>query len=563
MAHLVAEPIAFIDTPGRALATDPLPTEAGVRETGDFLLPGLTIRLPVTLEPRASIGAEAGYATIDDYYETIHVRPALLDIGRITASVRREVEVWNAYRGEDRTLQEITVTAGDGIEVSGVDLPFTLGTLESTVFTVDVTPEGPATIGARYDLEFTTPERDPNWQVEGVRIIEWTIPPNWSSPFEETWEFKTEVLESFSGKEQRIALRHRPRRYFGFQPLTSGDRDRTYKRLLSTWQNRTYAMADWPRGVPTNGVPAGGRSVLLHGEIEGLAAGDLLVLRHRDTSQVIEVDEIDGDLVRLNSPVLQAFPAGTMAYRGLTLHADPQLSARRFTSVVGQLSARFREMHVAEPLDVPAAPVLWRDTEVLEKRPNWRENIDLDHHWHFAWLDTNRGAFDYRTPHDAPKDVRRYTFTLRSREEVAALRDVFVRARGRRGELFVPTWDGDLVIRPDTVMADGTTRLPLVEVGEATRMVSERVYRNVCVRLTDGTRLYRHITAGDFDSAGPVLVVDEGWPRNIESHEVLAIHWMPRCRFASDELAIRWITAGVAEASVGFQVLEDIEEGDL
>ncbi|GEK71603.1 MULTISPECIES: hypothetical protein [Halomonas] len=563
MAHVIAADVDFLGL-GVALlaptAPDAVPKVRAAEAPGQA---GPTDNLPVTLEPRASIGATAGHATLDDYYETIHVRPALVDVGRLTSSVSREVEVWSAYRDADRTLEQLDITAGDGINLSGPGLPFTFGPLESTVFTLAVTPEGPATIDARYDLVFSTQERDPHWAVVGTRLIEWTLAPNWQGRVKETYRFKTEVLTAFDGTEQRIALRHRPRREFAFDILADGDRDREMRRLLSTWQNRTYAMADWPRGVGTSGVPTGGQSVLLQAPIEDLEVGGLIVLRHGDRSQALEVQALNGDLVTLNSPVAECFPVGTRAYRGLIVHAEPQLRGQRRTAQVGQLSADFREMHIASALQVPAATTIWRGLEVLTRHPNWRESPGLQPAWAFDWLDADRGAFDYRTPHDAPKDVRRFTFTLASRADVAELRDTFLRAKGQRGELFVPTWDADLELREGALFIDGTTQLPIRTPDDASRMTTERVYRNVCVRLTDGTQLYRHVVAGGFNNEDPVLVVDAPWPRNIEAHEIVAIHWMPRCRFGSDQMTVQWVTSEVAEITLAFQVLEDVEEGDL
>lgn len=560
MANVIAAHTGFLKLDVAALTAEKPKTHGQVRHAFAAPLAPITKNLPVDVKPASTAPGVAAHATISDYYETIHVRPANIDVGRITSSVRREVEVWNAYRKDSRTLEQIDVTAGSGILVDGPDLPRVLGLLESIVFTVDVTPEGPATINARYDLVFSTPEKDPNWRIVGVRIIEWTAPPNWADTFDETWAFKTEILTSFDGSEQRMALRHRPRRTFAFSPLSADGRDRDVKRLLSTWQNRTYAMADWPRGVNTNGISAGGQSLLLWEPIEDLEVGGLLVLRNGDVSQVIEIAEIDGNLITLNSPVLTSMPPMTKAYRGLTVHADPSLSGRRLTSRVGRLSAQFREMHIAQTLAFGPREVTWRGLEAFLTKPNWARDVSLEHNWDVEWLDVGRGAFDYRTPHDAPKDIRKFTYVMRNRDEVRALRDFFFRCKGRRAEVFVPTWDEDLVYPRTDALGSGNAQLVIDDERDVNRMVSEKVYRNICVRLTDGTTILRHVIGGGTGPQGPALVLNAGWPRDIEAHEIVSIHWMPRCRLATDELTIRWLTDGVAEATLAFMTLEDTGE---
>lgn len=547
---------------GADAAAPPLYHLATIWEPGEALPGAVTITLPVSENEIGYVGAVAA-SPLDDIYETIWVVPALLDVGRITASVRREVEVWNAYTVDERTLESVSATADDGITTSGVALPYTFAPLGNAFFTVDVSPNGPATIGANYDLNFSTVERGQGWAVEGVRIIEWTTPPNWADRYEETFAFSTEIITSFNGTEQRLARRHRPRRTLAFTPLVSDTQDREMKRLLSTWQNRTFAMADWPRGVPTNGVPAGGQTVWLLEPNPDLEVGGLLVLRHKQTSQVIEIEAIDNELVTLNSPVLQAFPAGTKAYKGLIVHADASLSGRRLNSRVGRLRAQFREMHVPQKLTPPAAPLTWRGLEAFLTRPNWARDITLESNWEAAWLDSGHGAFDYRVPVDAPADVRKFTYLARDREEVRALREAYHRLKGRRGEVFVPTWDDDLPYVSDLPLIEGAAQLSVADARDSLRMVSERVYRNICVRLVDGTILLRHVTGGSDGPAGPQLVLDEGWPRNIAPEEILTIHWMPKCRLGSDDLTVDWVTDQVAEVSLAFTTLPDIIEGDL
>lgn len=561
MAHVIAASPDFLGLDVALLASDKPKTEGQVRQAMMPPQAPVTQNLPVSLAPGAALGGQAAYATIDDYYETIHVRPARIDVGRITSPVRRQVEVWNAYRAASRTLSSLDATGNEGITLTGAVLPVTLGLLASTVYTLEVTPDGPARVDARYDLAFTTPERDPHFRVLGTRIIEWSIPPDWAEPFEETWAFKTEVITAFDGSEQRLAVRHRPRRTFRFAPTEAGARDRDMRRLLATWQNRTYAMADWPRGVTSSGVAPGGNTVFLGSPLEGLAAGGLLVLRHGDESLIGEVQAVDGLQVTLNAPVVQGLPEGTRAFRGLTVHADASLSGRRLTSHVGRLAAQFREMPVAETLEAPAAAATtWRGLEVFLTRPNWRGEVSLEHEWPVEWLDSGRGAFGFRVTRLAPQDTRRVTFTLRGREEVAALRDFVFRCKGRRGEVYVPTWDEDLVYPLAAPLGAGNAQLAVSDKGDVERMAAEQVYRNICVRLTDGTTLFRHVIDAGEGAQGPILVLDTGWPRNIEPGEIVAIHWMPKSRLATDDLTLRWLTDGVAEATLAFATLPDLGE---
>jgi len=534
--------------------------ERTVQDTAQGVIGSLTSELPVTATPQRQYpGSLPGRSVIDDYYEAIHIRPAFIDVGRLTSTVRRQIEVWSAYREQEQLLERIDVTRGTGIIVTGVQAPYTFKRLQSVIFTVDVTPDGPARIDALYRLIFPNATQTPYWQILGTRIIEWYIPPNWGDSFDETLAFRTEVLVAYDGSEQRIALRNQPRRSFSFTPLQQGEGDRSMKRLLTTWQNRAYAMAYWPKpSTCPAGAPAGAINVQLDAPVEDLVPGGIIVFRLGDDSRILEVSAVDGTQVTLTAPLVQPVLPGTRAFLGLNVHADPSLSSRRLTSRVGSLRAQFRELHSPGRATAPAAPFTWRGKEVFRTKPNWARAINATHHWDFDWVDSGRGTFDFKTPVDMPKDTRQLTFTARSREEVDALKAFFVRCRGRRGEFYMPTWDEDIAF-PRQTLNVGDLRLPVSSAGDADRLSNERVYRNVAVRLTDGTWLYRQAYAGGDSESGPGILLDQGWPRTIYPEEVVGIHWLPRCRLASDDMTVRWLTDEVAEITLAMQVLPDVE----
>lgn len=554
--HVIAQPLSWI-----GLHVSPItPARPKTATVGEAMAPAsgaLAINLPGTVSPDETHAGLRGHSVIDDYYDAIHVRPTELRVGNITARVVRQVEVWNAYFAE-RTIEQLIITGGEGIDLFGPTLPHTLGQLASTLFTVEVTSTGPATVNARYVLEFGPDEGEPGWRVLGQRIIEWSIPPNWRQAYEETLSYRTEVITAHDGDEQRIGLRQAPRRDLAFTPLVDGQAKRTYQRLLSTWQNRVYAMADWARGVGTQGVPAGGQEVPLVEPIPELVVGQLIALRYGERSQVIEVMEIsaNGLAVTLNSPVAESFPAGSRAYPALIVHADASLPSRRLTAGVATASLAFREMH-RQVLPAQGEPdLVWRGREVMLRSPNWAQPLDHDHEYPFEWVDVGRGPFGYRTPQRAPKDVRRLHYLVEGREEVRWFERFFARIRGRRGEFYAPTWDRDLEVSAETLL-EGSFQLPIDDEREIGRPDNDLVYRNVCVRLRDGTVLLRQVVSGEMGQSGPALILAEGWPRNISRDEILVIHYMPRWRSATDSMTVTWVTDGVARITLAFQTLRD------
>ncbi len=173
-------------------------------------------------------------------------------------------------------------------------------------------------------------------------------------------------------------------------------------------------------------------------------------------------------------------------------------------------------------------------------------------------LDSGRGTFEYRAPFDAPKDVRKMTFLLEDRAAVRDIEQFFYRCRGRRGEFYAPTWDIDIVVPPGEFLFEGSVQLRVDTPEEVTRQDTETVYRNLYVRLRDGTTFFRQITSASSGPSGDFLVLDLEWPYTIAAEDIQAIHFMPRWRLASDEITFVWHTDSVAEVTLAPQTLKDV-----
>ncbi|WP_299311278.1 hypothetical protein [uncultured Halomonas sp.] len=107
------------------------------------------------------------HTTLDDFYNRIWVTPRLINVGAITGAVSRNIEVWNAYLTEHRTLTDIDQRNSEGITLLGPDRPVEFAPLQAFIFTAEIGSDGPARIDARFELLFTTPEGEPSFSIVG------------------------------------------------------------------------------------------------------------------------------------------------------------------------------------------------------------------------------------------------------------------------------------------------------------------------------------------------------------------------------------------------------------
>ncbi len=400
-------------------------------------------------------------------------------------------------------------------------------------------------------------------------MFEWVVVLNWVYFVEELYEYLTEVLVSEDGTEQRIALRHLPRQEVVFTPLAAGVQQRVYQRLLAMWQHRAFLMADWARKSPLQSLSPDRRTLHLRDPLPGLEAGGLLTLRVDGSpdrpvwSRTLEIEDValDAQSVTVVSAVDLDMPAGAVAHIAGEYHAAGALGSQRITSNVAVPTMQFRRTWTGGARPEPPAPeATWRGHELILRRPNWAQRVNLAHQHPFDWVDTGRGRFGFRTPVDAATDVRSATVLCGTREDVDYWVGWFHRMRGQRGRFFAPTWTQDVGLPPGEPLLEGGLQLPVDDPGEVNRPDSDPVYRHLYIRLFDGTVLLREVMSGGLGEAGPVLNLDLPWPRDIERSEIVAIHYMPKWRSANDRLTVLWRTDGVAEITLSWQVLRSDDD---
>ncbi len=539
------------------------PRVAGVRRLPeDWVFGDLTVRLPRPPAQGLTLPGVQAATVFDDYYNTIHVNPVQIFLGDISGAVSRSVEVWNSFVDDAKFIDRIDKVNAEGLDATGVSLPFRLGPLRNHHIGVFVSGSGPATIEAYFELGFSNFDDIRYWYVFGKRIVTWDIPPNWSQPYQVTHSFKTEVLVSQDGTEQRLALRNRPRLGYAYTALLHGDRSRDASRLLSTWQNQRFAMPDWAYGVHTRGSVLGGAELSVDEMLPVFAPGELVIVIDNGVAQSFEIEAVDEETstLRFTSPLAQAFSSSAILYPGVRVRSESSIQSPRFTSAVGTMQVRFMLAHISKRLELQDPPKTWRGLELFERKPNWGEQATVDFVFDYDERDSGRGYFDGIASHLSPKSTRKQSFTLYSRDEVEELMQFFYRCKGRRGEFYAPTWDEDIVMNADTLLFAGTSQMTVTDTAMPGRFESDRVYRNIVIRLADGEYLYRRIDYATSLEDGPTIVFTETWPRTIRPSEIVSISWLPRWRLGSDDLTVAWATNEVATITLSMQVLPDMED---
>lgn len=518
---------------------------------------------PVEGYPGSLSGARQS-SFFDDFYNRFYITPDAVDFGIVVGETTTVLNVWNAHLINTALISiDDSSLAFSQVGIISTSLPRETKPLE--IFTVSVTAEtaGPSNIDGTGTFIFD-PTQITNVPVTGNRGRLWPIMPNWSDPVRQTWEFKTEILRSRSGKEQRIARRTTPRKSMEFTAAASEENRRRLARILDKFQYVDQVVPDIPRRVTaTSVVPTGLAAFTVDDVPDWLKADTVVVVVNGADLSLRYVQSVDSgsNTVLFKNVGNMEFPVGSWICFAFIGNLDDRLSTNSLTNSVSSLAFKFSSTPAREDyFDPGAADVVFNNREVFLARPNWGQTPGVDFERLTETVDYDNGTTARFNPVAFGTRITKWGFVNFNYSEAESICKTFLRARGQRGEFYMPTWANDLPPKVALVSGGTILRTNGLEVYEAYK--DSTVFQAIMVLLNDGTKLFRKVssmfTTSDMTGTDTVVQLSTAWPYAINTSDIVMVSWLPCCRFASDLLTIDWLSDDKSQMQIAIRTLEDL-----
>jgi hypothetical protein len=498
----------------------------------------------------------AGDQFVADYYFRTHITPTEVVVGNLLSEQTREIEVWNAHF-VDNELLTINELATDGLLLADVPAPpLVYGPLESRIYTLTISTQGPAIIDGLFTFDFELDDYDPRLHVTGLRILAWWVEPNWSSKFTERWEWLTNIMTSKNDKEQRVKLRGKPRRKFQFSSIIKNHTERRLiENLLFAWQSRVFGVPVWTDVEFLNtSLVAGAMYVPCNTATRDYVPGGLVALLQGFNFEIATIDEVLSDRVTLTSPLASDWSSDTKVAPMRTARMNASQTVVRRTDSVLTLNTNFALD--TEDDTIPLVETsMYRDYAVMEVRPNWREEIDTDYQRNIALLDFATGKVIADDLSGVPSMLHKYHWQAKNRAAIGALRAFLFARYGKLVPLWVPTFLKDFVVVGDIAP---TSSLLIVENTAYARNIYQTVQRrDVRIELYSGEIIYRRIVTSTETGATEELILDSQVGLFIAADNIRSVSFMSLCRLEADSIEAVWETTTVMEVSAAIRSIRD------
>lgn len=388
-------------------------------------------------------------------------------------------------------------------------------------------------------------------------LFPWLADPDWSRGMTETLEWKTDVLQSPTGAEQRISRRLSPRRTFEFTTLVHDTGRQRFENML--WQGcaGTWAMPVYPDVFALPAAVSSGTTVLsIPTPGRDFSVGGTVLLKTDEspdaTSRMATVAAMTGDALQLVSPLTDNWPAGSLVYpvRPAVLTEPPSLS--RLTDTATSAQVRFR---IAEHNAFSDAPVLtqYRGHPVLETETDWSESVSASYQPLIRELDNSSGIPYRLDTAGRPFWKQTHSWFNVNRQAQMSLRQLLWYLRGRLRPIWVPSQMLDF----SPMSAISGHSVDVIEAG-FTELGIRPGRRDICILLADGSRHYRRITAVSLVSGVERLVLD-GDAISADQHQIVSVSLMTLVRQDADSVSWEHVTDadGVARVATTFTGVRD------
>lgn len=499
----------------------------------------LTDNLPIS-EPEYSFPSWRGISFLDDYYNRIHIRPSNVNVGNLVSEQQFAIEVWNGFFNS-RQLQNIQVQNGGGISLVGAVPPATWAALETKTYQLTVTTDGPPDINAIFRFDWDGTADDANLTVLGSRIV--ALPYIFEAPAKEVLEWKTDVLTTNDGSEQRVRLRKKPRQSFNVTyPIPYQEMARA-ENLVYGWLTRRWAVALWSEAQQVGTLLAGTTVINIDTTASDYRDGALIMIWESNRkSATADVGIVSAGTLTLNRPLAETFN-------------NPWIVPVRLGRIVGNVSRATSgyngslemtyEFSDNIDLDPPAAPTQFLGYDVYfdEALKNGEALTDsLQARVDVVDYGTAAGASFY-SPWTYTRIGRPYKFLLQGLPDIWNFRKFLHRRAGRLRPFWVPTFENNMRV----AQTGELTQSIEVYADDYREFAPERTH--IGILLDDGTWLLRTINAATA-SGSDTAVIGLDAPININADRIRQISFLGLKRLDADRVELQWNSNRVLECTV-------------
>lgn len=437
---------------------------------------------------------------------------------------------------------------------------------------------------------------------------EWLITgnANWSDSVFEGFSFKTDIIVSDTGREQRRAVRAEPRRSIRYTCHFNKDSKLYFDYYMANGLSQQTIIPDLRRPlilneaitpkrrssgynnsltvVNKNGYPSwlrkNMRVVIGKGDqwetrtVESFTRNSITFkedfIPHPSAGKPIDPNNPDGAKYPTTMLDGSDFPAHSRVYPAVVGRISNSPNADRLTTDVFTMEINF----AIEPTDMfqdqssngftvndafdtqPSFNVI-AGREVLEVQHNWSESQKFTYTDDTDVVDFDYGRVSYFRKFNFPSRTVTNAYLLEGINKIQQFIEFFVRLRGRQKEFLAPTYEADI---PFNYLLGNGNAIVMDGMSFGIAYKNSKIHKRIMLQMHDGRTFHYKVDHIDNlpETNSSVLQIVGNLPdEKLTPETVNKISWVFVARLGSDEFEVEWLTDTKARFNISYIVLEN------
>lgn len=496
----------------------------------------------------------------DTWFEKLWLTPTSVAFGDIVTEQVVTVELYNSHLFTPDIIFSSITNALTGIVFSGLSLPETIVERESLVFTMTATVEGELTFDE--GIDFVTDERTATINVSGQRVSAFPFRPE--RPISEFLEFKTDIIQSVSGVEQRICLREFPRKAFRYDYFREqGNESRIMANYLTGIQGNRISVPIWPEAMNITSAVTIGDTVINVSSTDDrdIQVGSPIMLVTDDTTfNTSTVASFTTTTVTLSTPTSLAFTTGYKLFPAKICVIVPgSVSGQRarfgadFYSVEFLADDQDNDLADASAYGTLNSKTLLTNVANLANGDTFARNFPQ----RVTLIDGQTGQFTVQPLEDKSFETGMMGFKSNTLASLQEKRGLFYALFGRQMSFYHLTNQNEMIVALAISASD--TAITIEFQGYAAFV--ESISPNNRLRLTESdgtTHDFVVNSAVDNDDGTETLTIDTAFPSVIALDDIESVNYVKLSRFDTDRIEIKHLD-GTGQSEI-FIPMTDVKD---
>ena len=475
------------------------------------------------------------------FFDNVFLTPASIEAGVVVPGAEFSFELWHSFTSP-KQLAGLTQTGAYGIELDGVTSG-SLASFESFDYKVslnqargliDYTAAFDFGTGSSYSFNLTAsmalvmPER-----------IDWSTQPEMSI------QYLTEVIESFDGTEQRIALRDTPRCSLGYMYSMTDEQQYRFDNKIAT-STGSMIVPLWPLQCQlSRAVQPGDTSVVLEAINAHVRTSDTLLISEGDECEVVSIEAVDGAVVTLKRLAKKTFSTNAVVLPARIAYPADESNSTSLLRGFDQHTITYDldETKILKPIPVDDFE-RFNARPIFPFRPDRSKDVTTQYNRLRETLDPLIGARSIYDRARGTVKILGQTFTFFSETERQRFEDFAELMNGAQGEFYIEGPGQAFELSEDIVIP--TYKFRIKSSGYSNFANSSSLAPIAAIKLYNETTIYKTILSATGNADGTETITTKEITAALKKTDIETIVPLYLARFDSDEFRYIFDTSEVS-----------------